>query len=282
MGLKRFRHYNRKRAIVLACFGSVIEQQKYLNLEEKVREAYPDCEVFTSFSSRMVIKLLKKKKKEIYKNLPQTLADVDMQGFKHVVVVSVNIFPTDEHEFLKKIVNGFKLFSMANLGITNALLTKTKDTTLFLNDLNEKVSKEETANLYIIHGTPKLDTIGIDSINYTASYLEQIDDRNFICSLEGAYPYFYMKDAIKQKIKKAGFKKVQIIPMLLVSGNHYIKDMYEIKDDLADTFESSIVKPLTNSENFNLIELEKIEEIILTNIKESFKMLGISHKQFTY
>lgn len=282
MGLKRFRHYNRKRAIVLACFGSVIEQQKYLDLEEKVREAYPDCEVFTSFSSRMVIKLLKKKKKEIYKNLPQTLADVDMQGFKHVVVVSVNIFPTDEHEFLKKIVNGFKLFSMANLGITNALLTKTKDTTLFLNDLNEKVSKEETANLYIIHGTPKLDTIGIDSINYTASYLEQIDDRNFTCSLEGAFPYFYMKDAVKQKIKKAGFKKVQIIPMLLVSGNHYIKDMYEIKDDLADTFESSIVKPLTNSENFNLLELEKTEEIILTNIKESFKMLGISHKQFTY
>ncbi|RXK07864.1 sirohydrochlorin cobaltochelatase [Halarcobacter bivalviorum] len=280
--MKRFRHYNRKRAIVLACFGSVIEQQKYLDLEAKVKEEYPDCEVFTSFSSRMVIKLLKKKKKEIYKNLPQTLADVDMQGYKHVVVVSVNIYPTDEHEFLKKIVDGFKHFSLANLGITNALLTTTKDTTSYLKNLNEQVSKEDTANLYIIHGTPKLNTVGIDSISYTSDLLEMIDERNFACSLEGAFPYFAINEAIKQKIKAKGFKKVQVVPLLLVSGNHYIKDMFEIKDDLSDEFESFIAPSLTQSENFNLLELPQTHEIIIKNIKESFKMLGISHKTMTY
>ena len=91
--MKRFRHYNKKRAIVLACFGSVIEQQKYLDLESSIVEKFPDCDVFVSFSSRMVIKLLKKKKNEEYKNLPQTLADIDMLGYKHVSVVSINIFP---------------------------------------------------------------------------------------------------------------------------------------------------------------------------------------------
>ncbi len=280
--MKRFRHYNRKRAIVLACFGSVIEQQKYLELEEKVKETYPDCEVFTSFSSRMVIKLLKKQKKEIYKNLPQTLADVDMQGFKHVVVVSVNIYPTDEHEFLKKIVDGFKNFSMANIGITNAILTTTKDTTTYLKQLNDEVSKENIANLYVIHGTPKLNTIGIDSINYTSSFLQLIDKRNFTCSLEGAFPYFHINEAIKTKIKENCFTKVQIVPLLLVSGNHYIKDMFEIKEDLSESFEASIASSLTNSESFNLLELPKTQEIILNNIKDSFKMLGISHKQMTY
>ncbi len=280
--MKRFRHYNRKRAIVLACFGSVIEQQKYLDLEEKVKEEYPDCEVFTSFSSRMVIKLLKKKKKEIYKNLPQTLADVDMLGFKHVVVVSVNIYPTDEHEFLKKIVDGFKHFSMANLGITNPVLTTTKDTTVYLKELNEQVSKVDTANLYIIHGTPKLNTVGIDSINYTSSLLEILDERNFSCSLEGAFPYFSINEALKRKIKEKGYKKVQVVPLLLVSGNHYIKDMFEIKEDLEDCFESSIVESITQSENFNLLEFPKTKEIIIKNIKESFKILGISHKTMTY
>ncbi|RXK14217.1 cobalt chelatase [Halarcobacter mediterraneus] len=280
--MKRFRHYNRKRAIVLACFGSVIEQQKYLDLEDKVKEEFPDCEVFTSFSSRMVIKLLKKKKKENYKNLPQTLSDVDMQGYKHVVVVSVNIYPTDEHEFLKKIVDGFKHFSLGNLGITNALLTTTKDTTSYLKNLNEQVSKEDTANLYIIHGTPKLNTIGIDSITYTSDLLEMIDKRNFTCSLEGAFPYFEINEVIKQKIKVKGFKKVQVVPLLLVSGNHYIKDMFEIKDDLSDTFESFIASSLTKSENFNLLELPQTQEILLKNIKESFKMLGVSHKVMSY
>lgn len=280
--MKRFRHYNKKRAIVLACFGSVIEQQKYLDLESSIVEKFPDCDVFTSFSSRMVIKLLKKKKNEEYKNLPQTLADIDMLGYKHVSVVSINIFPTDEHEVLKKIVDGFKHFSLANISCTNALLTKTKETTAFLKDLNEQISKDDTANLYVIHGTPRLDTVGIDSISYSASFLELISENNFTCSLEGAFPYFEINDVIKSRIEKLGLKKVQVVPLLLVSGNHYINDMFEIKDDLADKFESFIVPSLTQSEQFNLIELPMVQNIIEKNIQNTFKMMGISHKEITY
>ena len=280
--MKRFRHYNKKRAIVLACFGSVIEQQKYLDLESSIVEKFPDCDVFTSFSSRMVIKLLKKKKNEEYKNLPQTLADIDMLGYKHVSVVSINIFPTDEHEVLKKIVDGFKHFSLANISCTNALLTKTKETTAFLKDLNEQISKDDTANLYVIHGTPRLDTVGIDSISYSASFLELISENNFTCSLEGAFPYFEINDVIKSRIEKLGLKKVQVVPLLLVSGNHYINDMFEIKDDLSDKFESFIVPSLTKSEKFNLIELPMIQNIIEKNIQNTFKMMGISHKEITY
>jgi sirohydrochlorin cobaltochelatase len=280
--MKRYRHYNKKRAIVLACFGSVIEQEKYLDLRDIIEDKFPDCEVFVSFSSRMVIKMLKKEKNEEYKNLPQTLADVDMHGFKHVVIASVNIYPTDEHEVLKRIVNGFKQFSLANLRCTNAVLTKTKETSEFLKELNVRVSQEDTANLYVIHGTPKLDTIGIDSINYSSAFLEMISESNFTCSLEGAMPYNEIKDALKLKMQKAGVKKVQVIPMLLVSGNHYMKDMHEIKDDLSDMFDSSIAQSLSKGPTFNLIELEKTQTIILKEIEDSFKMMGIQHKQFTY
>lgn len=58
--------------------------------------------------------------------------------------------------------------------------------------------------------------------------------------------------------------------------------MFEIKDDLSDEFESFIAPSLTQSENFNLLELPQTHEIIIKNIKESFKMLGISHKTMTY
>lgn len=277
--MKRYRHYNKKRAIVLACFGSVIEQQKYLDLQDDVKEAFPNCDVFMAFSSRMVIKLLKKEKNEEYKNVPQTLADVDMLGYKHTVVSSINIFPTDEHEFLKKIVAGFNSFSLANFSCTNAVLTKTNETTKYLKDINSQISLEDTANLYVIHGTPKLDTAGIESINYSASFLELIDKRNFTCSLEGAFPYFDINTALNQKIKASGFKKIQVIPFLLVSGNHYIKDMYEISEDLSDMFSSSLVKSLTKSKEFNLIELESTHKIVIKNIQEAFKMSGIDYKE---
>jgi sirohydrochlorin cobaltochelatase len=58
--------------------------------------------------------------------------------------------------------------------------------------------------------------------------------------------------------------------------------MFEIKEDLEEKFESSIVSSLTQSEQFNLIELPMIQSIIEKNIQDSFKMMGISHKEITY
>ena len=73
-------------------------------------------------------------------------------------------------------------------------------------------------------------------------------------------------------MKKNGVKKVQVVPLLLVSGNHYIKDMNAIKDDLSSDFESSIVPTLTHGQYFNLIELPTIQNIIIKNLEETFKM----------
>jgi len=271
--MKRYRHYKKDKAIILSCFGSIIEQKKYEELQNYIEKKFTDCEVFLAFGSRMVLKELNKEK-TIYKNLVQTLADVDMFGFKNIIVASINLFPTDEHEVLKDIVDGFNNFSLSNIRYTNAILTKTKDTTLFLQELNSAISKPNRANLYIIHGTPKLDTNGIDSINYSANFLEQISPLNYSCSLEGAYPFFAVKDSLMAKMKKDGVKKVQVVPMLLVSGNHYIKDMVEISDELSTDFSSKIVKSITKNDKFNLLEMENIRDIIVNNIKEEIIKLG--------
>lgn len=58
--------------------------------------------------------------------------------------------------------------------------------------------------------------------------------------------------------------------------------MFEIKEDLEDKFEAFIVPSLTQSEQFNLIELPMTQTIIEKNIQDSFKMMGISHKEITY
>ena len=38
--MKRYRHYNKDKAIVLSCFGSVIEQNKYLELKKLVAKKF--------------------------------------------------------------------------------------------------------------------------------------------------------------------------------------------------------------------------------------------------
>jgi sirohydrochlorin cobaltochelatase len=278
--MKRYRHYNKETAIILSCFGSVIEQQKYLEFEKFIQESFKEIPVFTAFSSKMVIKELASKGEE-YKNLPQVMADIDMQGYKRYVVVSVNIFPTDEHEVLTRMVKGFKEFSLANIRYTNPLLHKTKETSNYLNSLDAKVREKDAdvINLYIIHGVPVLNLGGLEAVNYTANFLKMINERNLTCSLEGEFPFFAIKDAIKRDILKLtnGDKgaKVQIVPMLLVSGNHYDKDMQEICAEVGEYCDASIVESLTQSSKFNLLEQKSVREIFKENISLELTKLGV-------
>ncbi len=271
--MKRYRHYKKDKAIILSCFGSIIEQNMYLTLKKDVEKRFKDIDVFLSFSSRMVLKDLKKRGKE-YKNLPQILADVDMLGYRNIVVASINLFPTDEHELLVRTVKGFNSFSLANIRSTKAIINKTKETSLALKELNSSISKDNWANLYVIHGVPILDLAGLSSVDYTDKFLQLLSSRNYICSLEGAFPWYAVKDRLIEQIKRDKITNIQVVPMLLVSGNHYIKDMIEIKDELGEYFNSRVVPSQTKSDRFNLIELDSIRDIIMQNIKEEITKLG--------
>lgn len=278
--MKRYRHYNKGTAIILSCFGSVIEQDKYFKFEEYIKNHFKGIPVFTAFSSKMVIKELAKEGK-VYKNLPQVMADVDMEGYKHYIVVSVNIFPTDEHEVLVRMVKGFKKFSLANIRYTNSLLHRTKETSLYLKNLDAKIrgKKKDIINLYVIHGVPVLNLGGLESVSYASNFLKMINKNNITCSLEGEFPFYAVKDAIKQeilkRIKKNPDAKVQVVPMLLVSGNHYFKDMIEISEEIGEYCNSSIVKPLDDTAKFNLLGQDEVREIFRDNIEVEIKKLGL-------
>jgi len=271
--MKRYRHYKKDKAIILSCFGSVIEQDMYLDLKKEVEERFKGVDVFLSFSSRMVLKDLQKRGMD-YKNLPQILSDVDMLGYKNIVVASINLFPTDEHELLVRTVKGFNSFSLANIRQTKAIINKTKETSLALKELNSAISQDNWANLYVIHGVPILDLAGLSSVDYTDKFLQLLSKKNYTCSLEGAFPWYAVKDRVIEQMKRDKITNIQVVPMLLVSGNHYMKDMIEIKDELSKEFISRVVPSQTKSERFNLIELKSIRDIIMQNIKEEIIKLG--------
>ena len=271
--MKRYRHYPKGTAIVLAAFGSVVEQEMYHALLETTQKHFPQADVFLSFSSRMVLKALNKETIR-YHNLPQVMAEVDMLGYRRVVVASVNLFPTDEHEVLLNIVEGFQHFSLANIRASRAIFHKTKETSLALKELNKAITQPEWANLYIIHGVPVLDRAGLASVSYAEGLLARLDAQNYTCSLEGAYPWYAIKEGLIAQMKAEGVTQVQVVPMLLVSGNHYRKDMVEITEELSEHFEARIVPSQSASDRFNLIELESIRGIIMDNIQEEITKLG--------
>jgi len=228
----------------------------------------------------MVIKALAKEGK-VYKNLPQVMADVDMEGYRNYIVVSVNIFPTDEHEVLIRMVKGFREFSLANIRYTNPLLHKTKESSIYLSNLDKRVrgSRDSIINLYIIHGVPVLNLGGLEAVSYTTEFLKRLNPHNISCSLEGEFPFYAIKDAIRREILdiKLNYPEiiVQIIPMLLVSGNHYDKDMVAIRDEISKYIEVKIVDPIDTTSKFNLLGDSDVQEIFRDSIEVELKKLGV-------
>ena len=193
--MKRLRHYDKDTAIVLSCFGSVVQQHRYETLAEQVRIAFPDYPVELAVTSKMVIKRLATKQQH-YLNLPQMLANLDMDGYRHIIVVSCYLFPTDEHDMLTRTVEGFGRFSLSHFHTTPALLNQTGAATKILSALHARFPlADNQANLYISHGSPRLDNPGYSSMQYTANYLNRMSPANFTCSLEGAYPFHAVKES---------------------------------------------------------------------------------------
>ena len=278
--MKRYRHYNKGTAVILSCFGSVVEQDRYLELAEFIGDNLEDVSVYTAFNSRMVLKLLKKQQGKEFKNTPQTLADCDMEGYKRIVVASVNIFPTSEHEELQKVVDGFGMFSLSNIRLTKAVFSSAKATTKILSAIDSELKEAdgEAANIYIVHGSPDLDFSGNGSISYAKELLTTLGENNFFCSLEGALPFWAIKEKLISDIKKLptknGKHKVRLVPLLLVSGNHFDKDVVEMVEELSTEFDVEIAKPLGGGEKFNLIERDDVRATIAAQIKEEIKKLG--------
>lgn len=273
MSMKRYRHYKKEMAIVLSCFGSVVEHGMYRSLYDDVVREFEGADVFMAFNSRMVIKLLKKEGYE-YKNLPQVLADVDMAGYKNIIVASINLFPTEEDDMVKKTVDGFSRFSLANIRATSAILSRAKETTQFFEALHKHVHCDGWGSLYIIHGTPSLELGGVHSVSYASQLLEKLSFSNTTCSLEGAFPFSVMKESLLQTWKERGLTSIQLVPLLLVSGNHYIKDMAEISEELASEVEVKIVESLGNDEKFNLMNFPLTRTIIFQHIRDEMVKLG--------
>ncbi len=272
--MKRWAHYTKDTAILLAAFGSIPGKEKYEDLKKYIQKEIPGIPVYLSFASKSVLKALEKEGIH-YKNLAQILSDLDLEGYKRIVVSSVNLFPTDEHESLKKTVDAFNQFSLSRIIHTGAIFTKVTDANRILKEIDDEVKNKYGDNnyLYIVHGAPYLDQPGSHSISYVKDFLKRINPLSLFCSLEHDYRFDMIKEslleAIEQSCKVHNLpREVKIIPLLLSSGSHFDLDVRKIKEYLGKSFQVDIVESFSKSDKFNLLEMDVVKSTIKRQIDE--------------
>ncbi|OGI03272.1 MAG: hypothetical protein A2Y25_05065 [Candidatus Melainabacteria bacterium GWF2_37_15] len=260
--MKRLRHYNKELAVVLSVFGSSepAAMAQYEELKQEIKHSLPsEAEIRMAVSSRTVLKNLENKGQKFY-TLPEELANIDRLGYKKVIVASINLFPTDEHEHLLKITEGFKNnISPARYEVTMPFFAKAKPTNEFLKALDNKLRQEHSPSsiVYIAHGSSNLCNTGSQTFLYVKEYLKMLNPNNYFFTIEGAFKYERVLIDIKGS--------VLVVPLLLVTGNHMLNDIYEIKEELDGQM----------PEDFSLLKLENTRKYFVDEVQEAIKRCSI-------
>ncbi len=274
--MERFKFYTKELAILLAVYGSAASdaQKQYQDFMEQVKSRLPKgIEIRMSFTSREVLNKFDKK----YYSPVQQLAALDREGYKKVVVASVNLFPADEHNYLIEVVNGFRNISYAKYELTDPLLTKTRCTNEFLRNLDKELRAHfESRNIvYIAHGSPNLDAVGAESFLYIRGYLNELNHSNYFHCIDGVFPF--RKEVILQDIEErnAVDKDVLFVPLFMVTGNHFKNDIHRIKEDLSIDLDSLHIAENFQSEGgFAILKYPRAIDYYIQQIKEAIEKLN--------
>ena len=267
--MPHFQHYDQDTAIVLACSGSEVEHDRYELLAEEVREAFPNYPVKIAISSRLVIRAMAEKG-SVQQNLPQTLANLDLAGYRRIVVVSCFLYPIFEYQHVVDTVQGFKQFSRSNYLLTSALLNKTKMATRLLAAIYEcHPLGQDQVNLFISREVPQLDSPGYSAIQYSQNFLRRLDPRNFSCSIDGAFPFHTLRNSFIRDMKasvSAARPRVRLIPMVMVSCEEFEHELDKIREELGLHFDIDVPSPV-GSDRFCLLDLPKLRETLVDQVR---------------
>lgn len=216
-----------KKAIIVASFGtSYIEvlNRSIKLVEDQVAEEFSEFEIRRVFTSNMVRKALLKKEGIKTDSLEEALDKLEAEGYQEVYIQTLHIIPGEEyHEKIIKPASRYRdRFKILKTG--KSLLFATEDYFNAINALKNQMpqQEEDLAVILMGHGA----THPANSC-YAALQLKLFDEipNAFIANIEG-YPEL---DDILEKI--SGYKKLLLMPFMLVAGDHAINDMAGDEED---------------------------------------------------
>ncbi len=213
-----------KKAILLVTFGtSDPEAQKVFDkIDDQTRKSFPGMEVRWAFTSKMIRAKLAREG-NLLDSPEMAMARLMNDGFTHVALLSLHTIPGEEfHELYQnahlfgQMAGGFEKIEVAR-----PLLSSSRDMEKVAEILMNKIPgrKPSDAVLFMGHGT---ENHPADAIYLAMNQVfQEIDPRAFIGTVEGKLKI----ETLLPKLKHLKIKKVYLVPLMSVAGDHAKNDL---------------------------------------------------------
>ena len=271
--------------ILVVSFGTSFNDSRAEDIggvEKALQAAYPDWSVRRAFTAQIIINHVQARDDEKIDNVDQALERAVNNGVKNLVVQPTHLMHGAEYDELTEAVENYKdkfesvkiaepllgevgadetAINEDKAAVAEAITAEAVKTAGF--DSLDAAKEEGTAFVFMGHGTSHTAKI---SYSQMQTQMEQLGYENvFIGTVEGE-PEDTACEAVIEKLKNAGYKKVILRPLMVVAGDHANNDMAGDDDDSwKSQFEASGVFDSIDTQIAGLGEIDAIQQLYVAH-----------------
>ena len=280
--------------LLVVSFGTSFNDsraQDIKGIEDALQEAYPDWSVRRAFTAQIIINHVEARDQENIDNMDQALQRAVDNGVKNLVIQPTHLMHGAEYDEMVEAVDGYK-DKFESVAIAEPMLGEVGDDATVINDdkkavaqaITDEACKEAgyddmaaaaddgTAFVFMGHGTSHTANVTYDQMQ---TQMDNLGFTNaFIGTVEGK-PEDTECQAVIEKIKDAGFKKVVLRPLMVVAGDHANNDMAgDDEDSWKSQFEAAGAFDTVDTQIAGLGRIQAVEDLYVAHTKDAIDSLG--------
>ena len=285
--------------LLVVSFGTSFNDSRAADIggvEKALQEAYPDWSVRRAFTAQIIINHVQARDDEKIDNMEQALDRAVDNGVKNLVIQPTHLMHGAEYdeltEAVEKYQDKFETVKIAEplLGevgsdatvvnedkaaVAEAITAEAVKTAKY--DSLDAAAEDGTAFVFMGHGTSHTAKI---SYSQMQTQMENLGYKNvFIGTVEGE-PEDTSCEAVIEKVKEAGYKKVILRPLMVVAGDHANNDMAGDDDDSwKSQFEASGEFDSIDTQIAGLGEIADVQQLYVAHTKAAMDAEGIKTEQ---
>lgn len=219
-----------KKAVLVVSFGTSYNDSREKTIgavEKKVAEAFPDYDQKRAFTSQIIIDKVAKRDGEKIDNVTEAMQKLVDEGYGTVVVQPTHVMNGEEYDEMRELIAPFEK-NFVSIKYGQPLLTSSDDYATVIEAIAKETPQlqdKTCAVVFMGHGTEHFANATYSALDYRFKALGY--NNAFVGTVEG-YPDL---DKIKADLANFKPKKVVLIPLMIVAGDHANNDMAGDEED---------------------------------------------------
>ena len=255
-----------KKAILVVSFGTSYNptREKTIDvIEKKIGEAFPDCQIYRAWTSKMIMaKLLKRDGVKIH-NVKEAMEQMQRDGITDVLIQPTHVINGIENDLMKEDALSCR-DSFHSITFGTPLLTSEQDNCDMIEAIHQEFSylKADEALVLMGHGTTHYANAIYAALDYT------FKDKGYPNIHLGTVEAYPSMETLLKVIREQNPSKVVLAPFMIVAGDHARNDMAsDDPDSWRCQFEAAgfpvecVLKGLG--------EYTKVHEIFIRHVREA-------------